>query len=667
MYRKDSIAIGEWIKNSNKALLVTGARQIGKTWLIRDEIEKSGYTKFEVNFIDQPDMVSYLNAEMSAEDFLIKLKMIMPEDCKSHETVVFFDEIQKCPEIVTKIKFLVDEGSFKYVMSGSLLGVELKGIASAPVGYLTVLKMYPMDFEEFMMANNVSVTTLDMLNEKFKNASPVDEFVHQKLLSMFFVYLIVGGMPDAVKTYIETKDIREVDKVQRDITTLYKEDFSQYEIEDRKFKLKSIYDIIPAELNKQNKKISVPGFRKGKVPRKMIEKMYGAGVFYEDAANTLIQENYAQAVEESGVDVVSRPTIEVVQIEAGKPFIFTAEVAVRPEVKLGKYKGVQVTKIDTTVSDEEVAAELEKERQKNSRTVTVTDRPIAEGDTAVIDFEGFVDGVAFEGGKGENHPLEIGSHSFIDTFEDQLVGKNAGDEVDVNVTFPEKYQAADLAGKPALFKVKIHEVKAKELPELNDEFAQDVSEFNTLEEYKEDLKKHLEVQKEDEAKRTKEDEAIQKIIDKSTMEIPEAMIKTQCENMVNEFAQRLAQSGLSMEQYMQFSGLTLDKLEEQVRPEAETRIKSSLVLEQIAKDENIEVSEEEIDAEIEKMAKAYGMEADKLKEYMGDAEKESMKRDISVTKAVDLVMENVKERAKAKTKKEKEAEAEENAEENAEE
>ena len=400
-----------------------------------------------------------------------------------------------------------------------------------------------------------------------------------------------------------------------------------------------VEDAIQAAYMKEKGKISVPGFRKGKVPRKMIEKMYGAGVFYEDAANTLIQENYAQAVEESGADVVSRPSIEVVQIEAGKPFIFTAEVA----------------------------AELEKERQKNSRTVTVTDRPIAEGDTAVIDFEGFVDGVAFEGGKGENHPLEIGSHSFIDTFEDQLVGKNAGDEVDVNVTFPEKYQATDLAGKPALFKVKIHEVKAKELPELNDEFAQDVSEFNTLEEYKEDLKKHLEVQKEDEAKRTKEDEAIQKIIDKSTMEIPEAMIKTQCENMVNEFAQRLAQSGLSMEQYMQFSGLTLDKLEEQVRPEAETRIKSSLVLEQIAKDENIEVSEEEIDAEIEKMAKAYGMEADKLKEYMGDAEKESMKRDISVTKAVDLVMENVKERAKAKTKKEKEAEAEENAEENAEE
>lgn len=254
MYRKDSVTVGEWLKNSNKALLVTGARQIGKTWLIRDEIEKSGYTKFEINFIDQPDMITYLNAEMSAEEFMIKLKMIMPEDCKPHETVVFFDEIQKCPEIVTKIKFLVDEGSFKYVMSGSLLGVELGGIASAPVGYLTVLRMYPMDFEEFMVANSVSKTTLDMLKEKFETMRAVDEFIHQKLLSLFFVYLIVGGMPDAVKTYIETKDIREVDKVQRDIIMLYKEVFSQYERENKKLRLKSIYDIIPAELNKQNKK-----------------------------------------------------------------------------------------------------------------------------------------------------------------------------------------------------------------------------------------------------------------------------------------------------------------------------------------------------------------------------------------------------------------------------
>ena len=254
MYRKDSIIIEEWLKGSDKALLVTGARQIGKTWLIREEIAKSGYRKFEVNFIDQPDLVDYLNVKMSADEFLVKLKMIMPEDCKPQETVVFFDEIQKCPEIVTKIKFLVEEGSFKYVMSGSLLGVELKGIASVPVGYLTFLRMYPMDFEEFMIANNVSKTTLEMLKAKFETCQPVDEFIHQKLLSLFFIYLIVGGMPDAVKIYIATKDIREVDKVQRDIVALYKEDFSQYESEDKKLKLISIYDIIPAELNKQNKK-----------------------------------------------------------------------------------------------------------------------------------------------------------------------------------------------------------------------------------------------------------------------------------------------------------------------------------------------------------------------------------------------------------------------------
>ena len=417
-----------------------------------------------------------------------------------------------------------------------------------------------------------------------------------------------------------------------------------------------VAEALKAAYNKQKNKISIPGFRKGKVPMAMVEKMYGPEIFYEDAANIMMQEAYPAAIDESGVDIVSQPTVDVVQLEKGKPFIFTAEVAKRPEVKLGKYNGVTVTKIDTSVSDEEVAEALERERNNNARTVTVTDRPVAEGDTAVIDYEGFVDGVAFEGGKGENHPLEIGSHSFIDTFEDQLVGKNTGDEVEVNVTFPKEYHAEDLAGKPAVFKVKINEIKTKELPELNDEFASEVSEFDTLAEYKEDLRKHLEVEKENEAKRTKEDEAIKKIIDKSTMEIPEAMIETQCENMVNEFAQRIAQSGLSMEQYMQFSGMTIDGLKEQVRPEAETRIKSSLVLEQIAKEENIEVSEDEINAEVEKMAAQYGMEADKLKEYLGDAEKESIKRDLSVTKAVDLIMENVKERAKAKTKKEKEAE-----------
>ena len=406
-----------------------------------------------------------------------------------------------------------------------------------------------------------------------------------------------------------------------------------------------------AAYQKEKNKISIPGFRKGKVPRAMIEKMYGPAVFYEDAANTLMQENYPAAVEESGVDIVSRPTVDVVQIEKGKPFIFTAEVAVRPEVTLGKYMGVTVTKIDTSVSDEEVEESLEKERNNNARTITVTDRAVESGDTAVIDFEGFVDGVAFEGGKGENHPLEIGSHTFIDTFEDQLIGKNTGDEVEVNVTFPEQYQAADLAGKPAVFKVKINEIKTKELPELDDEFAQDVSEFDTLAEYKEDLKKRLVEQKENEAKRTKEDEAIQKIIDKSKMDIPDAMIDTQCDTMIEEFAQRIAQSGLSMDQYLHFSGMTVDKLREQVRPEATTRIQSSLVLEQIAKDENIEITDEDIDAEIEKMAKAYGMEADKLKEYMGESEKKSMKNDLAIQKAVELVMDNVKERAKAKSKK----------------
>ena len=414
---------------------------------------------------------------------------------------------------------------------------------------------------------------------------------------------------------------------------------------------------LQAAYMKEKNKISIPGFRKGKVPRQMIEKMYGVAVFYEEAANILIQDNYAKAMDESKADIVSRPVIDVVQIEAGKPFIFTAEVAVRPEVTLGKYKGVQVTKIDTTVSDEEVNEALEAERQKNSRTVSVTDRAVADGDTAVIDYEGFVDGVAFEGGKGENHSLVIGSHSFIDTFEEQLIGHNPGEDVEVNVTFPAEYHAADLAGKAAVFKCKIHEIKSAVAPELNDEFAQDVSEFDTLEEYKEDLRKQLQANKEVEAKRAKEDEAIKKIIDKSSMEIPEAMIETQSENMINEFAQRIAQSGLSMEQYMQFSGMTLDKLKEQVRPEAETRIKSSLVLEQIAKEENIEISDAEVDAEVEKMAAQYGMEADKLKEYLGEAEKESMKRDLAINKAVDLIMENVKERAKAKTKKEKEAEA----------
>ena len=415
---------------------------------------------------------------------------------------------------------------------------------------------------------------------------------------------------------------------------------------------------IKSAYNKQKNKISIPGFRKGKVPQAMIEKMYGVEIFYEDAANELLQKNYPTAVDESGVDVVSQPSVDVTQLEKGKPFIFTAEVAKRPEVTLGKYNGVTVTKIDTSVSDEEIDTEIETQRNANARTITVTDRAVAEGDTAVIDFEGFVDGVAFEGGKGENHPLEIGSHSFIDTFEDQLVGKNTGDEVEVNVTFPEQYQAEELAGKPAMFKVKINEIRAKELPELNDEFVQDVSEFDTMAEYREDVKKKLQERKENAAKGTKEDEAIQKIIDKSKMEIPEAMIDMQAEGMIDEFAQRIAAQGMSFDQYLQFSGMTVDKLKEQVRPEALQRIQSSLVLEQIAKEENIEASDEDVDAEIEKMASMYGMKAEDLKNYMGDSEKESMKRDIAVKKAVEFVMANVKERAKAKPKTTTETDAE---------
>ena len=390
----------------------------------------------------------------------------------------------------------------------------------------------------------------------------------------------------------------------------------------------------------QKNKISIPGFRKGKVPRAMVEKMFGPEIFFEDAANQLIREHYNEAADESGLDIVSRATIDIVQIEKGKPFIFTAEVAVKPEVSLGEYKGVAVTKADLTVTDEEIDETVERERNNNARVITVEGRAIEEGDTAVIDYEGFVDGVPFEGGKDENHALEIGSHSFIDTFEDQLVGKNSGDELEVNVTFPEEYHAAELAGKPAVFKVKIKEVTTKEYPELDDEFAQDVSEFDTLAEYKEDVRKSLAKQKEDAAKRTQEDEAVQKIVENSSMELPEPMIEMQVDVMIDEFAQRIAQQGLSFEQYMQFSGTTPEKLKEQVRPDAIKRIQGSLVLEQIVKEENIEASEEEVEAEIQKMADAYGMETDKIREVMGDSERESMKKDIALQKAVEFIMEH---------------------------
>ncbi len=398
---------------------------------------------------------------------------------------------------------------------------------------------------------------------------------------------------------------------------------------------------------KQKRKINLPGFRKGKAPRHMVEKMFGPEVFYEDASDILIRENYSKAIDESGADLVSRPVVDIVQIEKGKPFIFTIEAAVKPEVKLGEYKGIEVTKIDTSVTDEEVDAEIEKERNTNARTVTVEGRPIQEGDTAVIDFEGFVDGEPFEGGMGENYSLQIGSHSFIDTFEEQLVGKNAGEELEVQVTFPEEYHAAELAGKPATFQVKIHEIKAQELPELDDEFAQDISEFDTLAEYKESVRKAVSERKEAEAKRAKEEEAIKKIVEQSTMDIPEAMVETQAENMVEEFARGITQQVMSFEQYMQFSGMSVEKMKEQMKPDALSRIQGSLVLEQIVKEEGIEVTEEDFDAAVAKMAPSYGMGQEKLKEMIGEEEKESMMKDLAISKAADLILENVKECEKA--------------------
>lgn len=390
---------------------------------------------------------------------------------------------------------------------------------------------------------------------------------------------------------------------------------------------------------KNRSKMSIPGFRKGKAPRQVIEKMYGVGIFYEDAANEIIPEAYEKEVKDCDLEIVSQPGIDVVQIEKGKPFIFTAEVAVKPEVELGEYKGIKVEKKEITVTDEEVADEIEKARKQNAREITVEDRPAALQDIVNIDFEGFMDGVAFDGGKGTGFDLTLGSHSFIDTFEDQIVGKNVGDEFDVNVTFPEDYQAADLAGKPAVFKVKVNKITANELPELNDEFAQDVSEFDTLDEYKEDVKKNLTTAKENRAKAEKEDKVIEAIIEGAKMDIPQPMIDTQVRQMANEFAQRLQAQGLSVDQYMKFTGMDSAKFIETLKPQALKRIQSRLVLEAIAKAENIVASQEEIDEQMEKMVKAYNMEVEKVKELIGEEEKKQMGADIAVQKAVDLVTE----------------------------
>ena len=400
---------------------------------------------------------------------------------------------------------------------------------------------------------------------------------------------------------------------------------------------------LQAAYNKNKSKISIPGFRKGKVPRQMVEKMYGPGFFYEDAANMLIPVEYEKAAAESGLEIVSRPVIDIEQIEKGKAFIFTAEVAVKPEVTLGEYKGLEVAKANVEVSEEEVAAELEKEREKNARTISVEDRAVENGDMIMLDFEGFVNGVAFDGGKGENYPLTIGSGAFIPGFEEQLIGKNIGEDVEVNVTFPEEYQAPELAGCAATFKCKVNEIKVKELPELDDDFAQDVSKFDTLEEYKEDVKAKLAANKADAAKRAKEDAVIEKIIENAQMDIPEAMIDTQARQLVDEFAQRIQSQGLSFEQYLQFTGMNLDTALEQMKPNAVKRIQSRLVLEAVVKAENLEVSEEDVKAEIVKMAETYKMDADKLAEIMSEEEKKQIQMDMAIEKAVELVTEAAKE------------------------
>lgn len=401
---------------------------------------------------------------------------------------------------------------------------------------------------------------------------------------------------------------------------------------------------VEAAYQKNKNSINVPGFRKGKVPRNMIEKMYGKGIFYEEAANALISKEYEKAYEECGEEIVSSPEIDVVAMEEGAPFVFTATVAIKPEVKLGKYKGVEIDKVETEVTEDEVMEAINKERENGARIQSVDGRAIQTNDIAVIDFEGFVDGEAFEGGKGEGYELMIGSHSFIDTFEDQLIGKNTGDEVEVNVTFPEDYHAADLAGKPAMFKVKINDVKEKILADLDDEFASEVSDFDTLEEYKADVKKGLEEKKANAAKDTKQMAVIDAIIEASEMEIPDAYVKTVQKQMVNEFAQRIQMQGISYEQYLSLMGSTPEAMEDQVKPQAIKRIQSRLVLEAIAEVEKIEATEEDFEAEITKLAEAYQMGVDKAKAMVGEDGKKEIMLDLAVTKAADFVVENAVEK-----------------------
>lgn len=395
---------------------------------------------------------------------------------------------------------------------------------------------------------------------------------------------------------------------------------------------------------KQKNKISLPGFRKGKVPRQMIEKMYGPEIFYDDAANELLPKAYADAYEESGLQIVSQPSIDVVQLEKGKPFIFTAEVATKPEVTLGEYKGLEVDKVSDCVTQEEVDAKIQAEAEKNARTVIVEDRPVQDKDEVILDFEGFIDGEPFEGGKGENHSLTIGSGSFIPGFEDQLIGAETEKETEVHVTFPEDYHAEDLKGKEAVFKCTVHEIKTKELPEIDDEFASEVSEFDTLEEYKADVEAKLKEQKTKEGRTKQEDQAVEQAVENASMEIPEAMIATQLRQAEEDFARRIQMQGLTMEQYFQFTGMTREKLQEDMRTEVVKRIKTRLVLEAVVKAENIEVSDERFREELGKMAEAYKMEADKMEELMGEKEKESMREDIAVQEAITFLADHAAEK-----------------------
>ena len=405
---------------------------------------------------------------------------------------------------------------------------------------------------------------------------------------------------------------------------------------------------------KQKGKITLNGFRKGKAPRAMIEKIYGAGIFYEDAANIVIPDAYEKAADECEIDIVSQPEIDVTQVEKGKDFIFTATVAVKPEVTLGKYLGVEVEKTETKVLAADVNAELDRIREQNARIVDVTDRAVKSGDQTVIDFEGFIDGVAFDGGKGENYPLTIGSHSFIDTFEDQIIGANIGDEIEVNVTFPEDYQADNLAGKPAMFKVTVKSIKEKELPAANDDFAKDVSEFDTLAEYKADLKKTLTEKKKDEAAKIKKSKAVEKVVENATMDIPDPMVKSQVQSMVTEMAQRLQMQGVSLEQYMQYMGTEPQQFMMSLRPEALLRIKNSLVLDAVVEAEKITVSDADFEEELNKMASMYSMEVDKIKEMIGEDETEQIKKDIAIQKAADLIASKAVEVAPAKEEKDAE-------------